>query len=113
MARKNLFTTTPPFAVERSLKQLGENLRVARLRRNLTMEDVAEKIGTGHRAVIETEKHKPSKSTAVYAALLRAYDLLGQMVDLASQELDKHGIMLFRGLERERARKRKDLENDF
>jgi len=46
MARKNTLTTAPPYAVEKALHRLGANLRIARLRRNLTIEDVAEKIGT-------------------------------------------------------------------
>jgi transcriptional regulator with XRE-family HTH domain len=37
--------------VEQALKRLGANLRTARLRRNLTLRAVAEKIGTGARAV--------------------------------------------------------------
>ena len=56
MARKNTLTSSPPYVVEQTLNRLGANLRIARLRRNLTIEDVAEKIGTGRRAVIDAEK---------------------------------------------------------
>ena len=58
MARKNKLLETPPYAVEQALKHLGANLRTARLRRNLTIQDVAEKIGTGPRAVGDAEKGK-------------------------------------------------------
>lgn len=37
----------PPYPVEQTIKRLGVNLRTARLRRNLTIQDVAEKIGAG------------------------------------------------------------------
>ena len=73
MARKNLLTSSPPYAVEQAIHRLGANLRTARLRRNLSVEDVAQKIGTGRRAVMEAEKGKASTSAAVYLALLRAY----------------------------------------
>jgi transcriptional regulator with XRE-family HTH domain len=39
---------------------LGGNLRTARLRRDLTINEAAEKIGTGSRAVSDAERGKPS-----------------------------------------------------
>ena len=41
--------------VEQALKTLGANIRTARLRRNLTIGEMAEKIGTGERAVADAE----------------------------------------------------------
>jgi len=113
MARKNILTSNPPYAVEQTLKELGENLRIARLRRNLTIEEVAEKIGTGRRAVMDAEKGKPSTSAAAYVALLWTYDLLGQLNDVANPELDEHGLSLSLGRERTRAREKKGLDNEF
>jgi len=51
MTAKNTLVMAPPYPVEQAIKRLGANLRTARLRRNLTIENVAEKIGTGPRAV--------------------------------------------------------------
>ena len=45
--------------VEQTLKRLGANLRTARIRRRLTREQVARKIGAGIRAVSDAEKGKP------------------------------------------------------
>jgi transcriptional regulator with XRE-family HTH domain len=86
--------TAPPYAVERTLKGLGANLRTARLRRNLTIGDMAEKIGTGERAVADAEKGKPSTGIAVYAALLWALDLLDQVDLVATPERDQEGQTL-------------------
>jgi hypothetical protein len=47
MMAKNALSTAPPYAVERALKRLGAGLRIARRRRNLAIEEVAGKIGTG------------------------------------------------------------------
>ena len=113
MARKNILTSSPPYAVEQVLKRLGKNLRTARLRRNLTIEDVAEKIGTGVRAVMDAEKGKGSASAAVYIALLWAYDLLDQMREVADPAFDEEGLSRSLSKERTRARAKEGLDNDF
>ncbi len=113
MTRKNTLTSAPPYEVEQAVKRLGANLRTARLRRNLTIEAVAEKIGTGRRAVMEAEKGKGSTSVAVYVALLWVYDLLEQMGDIADPALDDEGLSLSLSNDRERARAKAGLDNDF
>jgi len=50
---QDLALASPPYPVEQALKRLGENLRVARTRRKLTIQQVAEKIGIGRRAVMQ------------------------------------------------------------
>lgn len=113
MTARNTLTTAPPYAVEQALKRLGANLRTARLRRNLTIEEVADKIGTGPRPVSDAERGKPSTGAAVYIALLWAYDLLGQMEHVADPALDEEGLALSTSRERARAREQKGLDNDF
>ena len=113
MTARNKLLTAPPYAVEQTLKRLGVNLRTARLRRNLTIGEMAEKIGTGKRAVADAEKGKPSTGIAVYAALLWALDLLNQMADVAAPEHDEDGQTLALARERGRARAKTELNNDF
>ncbi len=113
MARKNKLLEAPPYVVEQALKRLGTNLRTARLRRNLTIQDVAAKIGTGPRAIADAEKGKPSAAIGTYAALLWAVDLLMQLEDVADPTKDKEGMALSLINGRERARPMKDLDNDF
>ena len=113
MTARNKLLTAPPHAVEKSLKVLGANLRTARLRRNLTIVEMAERIGTGGRAVADAEKGKPSTSVAVYTALLWALDLLDQLDPVAAPERDQEGQILARSRERGRARPRTELSNDF
>ena len=113
MTAKNLLSTSPPYTVERTLKRLGRNLRTARLRRNLTIKRVAEKIGTGPRPVSDAEKGKPSTGIAVYIALLWVYNLLDPMDEIADPALDEEGLALLMGRERARSRATKGLESDF
>ena len=69
MTARNKLLTAPPYPVEQTLKRLGAKLRTARLRRNLTIADMAARIGTGERAVSDAEKGKASTGIAVYAAV--------------------------------------------
>ena len=113
MTAKNLLIDAPPYEVEQAIRQLGRNLRTARLRRNLTIKEVAEKIGTGPRAVMDAEKGKLSTGIAVYAALLWTHDLLRPFRDLADPLADEEGFALDRLGGRERARSGYGLDNDF
>lgn len=112
MARKNTpLATAPPYEVEQTLKRLGTNLRTARLRRNLTLQAVAEKVGAGVRAIRAAEAGRPGASVAVYVALLWAYDLLRPFAALADPTQDQEGLA------QERLRKHayptRGLDNDF
>lgn len=113
MKAKNLLLSAPPYEVEQTIIRLGKNLRTARLRRNLTIEQVAQKIGTGPRAIMDAEKGKPSTGVAIYTALLWAYDLLRPLTEVADPALDNEGLNLDRFNSRERARASKGLDNDF
>lgn len=113
MARKNVLTSSPPYPVEQAIRRLGANLRTARLRRNLSIEGVAQKIGTGRRAVLDAEKGKTSTSAAVYMALLCAYDLLTPMETIADPTSDREGIALSAQRERARGSTRQELDSDF
>lgn len=113
MTTLNKLLRAPPYAVEQTIKNLGVNLRTARLRRNLTIAEVAEKIGAGPRAVADAEKGKASTSIAVYMALLWALDLLSQMDEVADLTKDEEGQTLALARERKRARHEIPKDNDF
>jgi len=113
MTARNKLTTAPPYAVEDALKRLGANLRTARIRRKLTIREVAEKIGTGPRPVSDAEKGKPSTGVAVYVALLWTYRLLHRLDDVADPALDKQGLALALHREPVRARRSNLLDGDF
>lgn len=113
MAARNHLLEAPPYAVEQALKRLGENLRTARLRRNQTIAEVAETIGTGRRAIMDAEKGKPSTGIGTYVALLWAYDLLQPLDELANPAEDEQGLIFAAARQRTRARKNAGLSNDF
>lgn len=113
MPIQNTLTATPPYPVEQTTKRIGANLRTARLRRNLTIEQVAEKIGAGVRAIRAAEQGKVSTGIGVYIALLWTYDLLEPATQLANPGKDDTGLAYLRERERKRARNSRKLDNDF
>jgi transcriptional regulator with XRE-family HTH domain len=113
MGQRNILSNTPPYAVEKSIKSLGENLKTARLRRGLSRQEVAEKIGTGVRAVSDAEQGKPTTSVVVYMALLWAYDLLSSTQELANPLKDEIGLRLDEMKKPQRSKARKAIDNDF
>jgi len=102
-----------PHSVEIGIQKLGQNLRAARLRRNLSIEDVATRIGVSPFAVADAEKGKPSTGVAVYAALLWTYRLLDQLTETASPTKDTEGAALSLSRKRARTPRPRTLSNDF
>jgi len=113
MVARNKLQLAPPFPVERTMKRLGENLRIARIRRNMTIADAAERIGTGPRAVMDAEKGKASTGVVVYAALLWLYDQLHQLEEVADPSKDTEGMAFEMAKMRTRVRKSRGLDSDF
>lgn len=121
MSRKNLLIQAPPYEVESAIKRIGADLRTARIRRKLTIHELAEKIGTGTRAVADAEKGKLSTGIGIYVAMLWALDLIDQLKFIASPTQDKEGQILALSRESKRARRKKvdslvrrgDIDDDF
>jgi transcriptional regulator with XRE-family HTH domain len=112
MNARNSLLAALPYEVESGLTTLGSQLKIARLRRNLSLAEVAEKIGVSRYTVADAENGKPTTGIAVYAALLWAYGLIGQLTELADPRRDEEGAAL--ALSRERARAgRARINNDF
>jgi transcriptional regulator with XRE-family HTH domain len=113
MSARNSLLEAPPYPVQEALLKLGQRLRTARLRRNLSVQAVAKKIGAGARAIGDAEKGKASTGIVVYAALLWAFDMLGEMESLADPAGDTEGLALASRREPLRARQRQGLDNEF
>ena len=113
MRSLNCLSAAPPYPVERAIKKLGTSLRMARLRRNLTLIEIAEKIGVGRRAVSDAEKGKPSASIAIYVALLWALDLVDQFPDIADPLQNEKARALAHSRESARVGTPEELDDDF
>ena len=113
MVARNALLAAPPYEVEQALKTLGANIRTARLRRNLSIVEVAAKIGVDRHVVGDAERGKASTGIAIYAGLLWALGLTGQLARVADPLADEEGLILARNRDRAKAGSRKVLDNDF
>lgn len=113
MSNTSRITDSPPAAVVEALKRLGRNIRTARLRRKLRIEDVAGRMGASRFTVADLERGKPGTSAAAYFGALWALGLLEQARDLADPDRDQEGKVLESARSPKQARRPRRLDNDF
>lgn len=92
---------------EHILGKLGERIKKARLRRNISVRLLEEQVGVGRCTILRIEKGVPTVFIGAYMAVLSA---LGLEKDLNRVALDEEGKWRYGGelIPRERARKKKD-----
>jgi len=113
MPRVSKISKSPPAAVEDVLKRLGRNIRVARLRRKLSREELAERIGLSRYVLADIEKGKPTTAIAAYLGALWALGLIRDMQEVADPDHDQEGKILERARSPKTAPKRKTIDDDF
>ena len=69
------------------MEETGENIKLARLRRNLTMEQVSERAGISRSTLWQIEKGSPSVSFGVYAQVLFVLGLEKNIFQLAGNDI--------------------------
>ena len=75
---------------ESILEQLGDQIKLARLRRNLSVEMVAERAGISRTTLWSVEKGTPTVAIGTYAAVLHALGGMDQVLLLVAKD-DKLG----------------------
>ena len=94
--------------IEEKLKKIGQRIKKARLRRNISAETISKKAGIGESTFHAIERGKSTVSIGAYVAVLAA---LGLDSDLDAIALDESGKKLFweqNIVERKRAKRRKE-----
>ena len=113
MARVSKIAQAPPHAVAQALARLGRNIRTARLRRKLSHEQLAKRIGISRYVMADIEKGKPTTGIAAYLGALWALGLLTQMNGLADPDRDIEGKTLESARRPKTAPKRNSFDDDF
>ena len=113
MTRISKISEAPPAAVEEALVRLGRNIRTARLRRKLTREELAGRIGVSRKVLAQIEKGKPTTAVAAYLGALWALGLLNQLRNVADPDRDEEGKTLERVRSPKAAPKRRKMDDDF
>lgn len=85
MAKKTMGTKLPR-KLELKLQTVGEQIKMARLRRNLTMEQIAERATVSRLTVSRVENGSPTVSFGVYARILFALQLEDDILQLAKDD---------------------------
>jgi transcriptional regulator with XRE-family HTH domain len=104
MPPRNALTNAPPFAVQEAVQTMGKKLRTARLRRNLSLAELAAKLGVDRHVLTDAENGKLTTSVGVYLGMLWAMNLLPSIDGVADPKADEEGLTLSGLDERERAR---------
>jgi transcriptional regulator with XRE-family HTH domain len=86
--------STPSISVRRSLVKFGQDIRTARLRRNLTMRLIAERAKISLSTLNKIEKGDPDVSLGNYSSVLFALNLGAPFADLADPAKDAVGLLL-------------------
>ena len=81
---------TKSLRVEQILKKFGADLRDARLRRELSQEQIAERFNTTTSTIMKMEKGDPKTAIQIYALALHMYgkiDALEMLIDRTNDPL--------------------------
>ena len=98
--------SVPPKDVERALVQFGQNLRQARLRRNVTIEQVAQKIGVSRQTLADAEMGKAGTGVGVYVGELCVLGLADQLAEVGALAREPEKVLASLP-KRQRARQKK------
>ena len=109
------FKNAYPEEVDAVLRVIGERIKLARKRRDITQKNLAEMIFTTRQTVAKMEKGDPSISFGLYLTLAFCLNLLSEFKDLLLPDNDIEGNFLERKRQnqRKRVRPKYDPELDF
>jgi len=83
-----------PFEVTKVTHELGMNVRIARKRRRMLQDELAQKAGVGEKTIRRLEKGDDGVSVGNVLSVLWALGLLPTARALANPETDDHGKTL-------------------
>ncbi len=87
-------SSAPPLPVIRSLIRLGQAASLARRRRHLTQQELAERIGTTAHTVRRMEAGNPGTALVHFARALQVFGELDKLDKLLDTPQDTIGLML-------------------
>ena len=113
MARTPFADTALPGAVSDAIRLLGANLRRARLRRRMTVAELATRAQISRPTVQKLEVGHPGTAIAHYAAVLWVLGLDAPLRELAAPDRDEVGLALEAARTPSSVRARRELSDDF
>jgi len=98
------------YKIDKILSELGTNIKLARLRRKLSMKQVAERAGIGRTTLYEIERGKPNVNIGNYTQVLSVLGLEEDLLNVAKDDLLGRKLQDAKLVVRERAPKRNAKE---
>ena len=83
-----------PREVLKHREELGQRVRIARLRRRLSTEDLAQACGMGRRTLYRIENGDPGIALGSFLSVLWKLALLDTLHGVANPDADEHGKIL-------------------
>lgn len=83
---KDTFGKMMPRALGQALRQMGEQIKLARKRRHLSMQDIAERATVNRLTISKVEHGDPTVSMGIYARVLYALNLEKDITLLAADD---------------------------
>jgi len=106
-------TDTTPLEVTAAAQRLGENIRLARVRRRLSQEELAQACGITRKTLYALEKGAPGATIGTTFTVLWKLGLLHTAAALADRDTDEHGKILEAARRPKRVRQPVVIDNDF
>lgn len=108
---KNTMSTKLPRKLTEKMQIVGEQIKLARLRRNLSMAQVAERATCSELTLSRVEKGLPTVSIGIYLRVLYALQLDDDILLIAKEDPIGRGLQDLQLKRRERATKRCNVPN--
>lgn len=80
-----------PIPVKKALKKLGHDIRVARIRRRITMDLMSKRASISRTTLTKIEKGDPSVSFGIYATVIFILGLVSNLANLLDANRDELG----------------------
>ena len=107
MPRPLMFAASAPAAVEEAARTLGARIRLARLRRRVSLRDLAQRAGVNHKTAAAVEAGSLLTGLGAYFALIWALGLERELAQLLDPDHDEEGKQLELARTPNRARAKK------
>lgn len=102
-----------PHTVSERLKHLGQRIRLARTRRNLSIVELAGKAGVDRNTLGALERGKPGVAISAYVMTLWALGMEQTLDAVADPDADSHGKTLEASKMPKRVRKPRAVKSEY
>jgi transcriptional regulator with XRE-family HTH domain len=115
MARNSASRPGLPMAVTMAVETVGEQIRLARKKRGMTMAEMADRMFVTRKTLQRLENGEPSVGFGVVASALFVLGLEADLVKLAEPSTDHVGAVIEKEAfdRKKRVRKKKTVDMDF